>query len=423
MNINEMYESNVRSYCRSFPVTFSKAKLDKLYTKDNVEYLDFFSGASALNYGHNNDAIIGDIIKYLQSDGIMHGLDMYTEAKEEFIKTFVDDILKPRNLEYKLMFCGPTGTNANEAALKIARKHTKRQNVFAFMGAFHGMTMGSLALTSSLFDRGGAGTMLNNVTFMPFPFREFEKIDTIAYMENILTDDHSGIEKPAAIILETVQAEGGVIVADAEWLRRLRKLCDDYDILLIADEIQVGCGRTGTFFSFERAGIVPDIITMSKSISGCGLPMSLLLMKPELDCLKPGEHNGTFRGNQLAFVGAKAAIKYAIESDLWANVKEKGKIVDNYIEQEILTMYPKLKHRGIGLIHAIDFTEIREGLSRLVSAECFKHNLVIECSGRKGNSLKLLPALIISEKDLYDGLQIIKDAIITVLSQNGHKPM
>ena len=419
MNIFEQYESNVRSYCRSFPKVFVKSKMSTIVAEDGEEYLDFFSGAGALNYGHNNDFIKGPVIEYLSGDGLIHGLDMYSKAKQEFIDTFVNKILKPRDLEYKLMFCGPTGTNANEAALKIARKITKRNNVISFRGAFHGMTMGSLSMTSSCFDRGGAGVQLGNVTFMPYPTGCNAKFDTIEYLENVLNDDHSGMEKPAAIFLETVQAEGGVMVADVEWLKRLRKLCTDHKILLVVDDVQVGCGRTGNFFSFERAGIKPDMVTLSKSISGYGLPMSLLLIIPEVDCLAPGEHNGTFRGNQLAFIAGKAAIEYAIDTDLWDNVKVKEELVNRYIRENILSIDSRIEHRGIGLIHGIDFNNITRdcSIAKLVSNECFKSNLIIETAGRNGNVLKILPPLVIKEEELLSGLEIVKASIKRVLQR------
>lgn len=412
MNIFEQVESNVRSYCRSFPVVFNKAKMSCMYTDDGKKYIDFFCGAGALNYGHNNDAINEPIINYLKNDGILHSLDMHTTAKAEFIECFKQQILDPRGLDYKLMFCGPTGTNANEAALKLARKIKKRENVFSFMGAFHGMTLGSLALTSSDFSRNGAGTALDNVTFMPFPFGFNESFDTIGYIENVLNDDHSGIEKPAAIFCETVQAEGGIIVADISWLQRLRKLCDDHDILLVCDEVQVGCGRTGTFFSFERAGIVPDMVTMSKSISGSGLPMSLLLMKPELDCFLPGEHNGTFRGNQLAFVGAKAAIEYAVREHIYEGVKEIDKTISKFIEERILPLNSTFTHRGIGAIHGIDFSksEIPDACAK-VAAECVRRGVVIERAGRRDDVLKIMPALTIGADELNEGLDVIEAAV------------
>ena len=415
MNIFEQMESEVRSYCRSFPVVFDRAKMSDMYTVSGEKYIDFFCGAGALNYGHNNDEINSALIEYLRSDGIMHSLDMHTRAKAEFIECFTDNILKPKNLDYKIMFCGPTGTNSNEAALKIARKYTGRTNVFSFMGAFHGMTMGSLGLTSSDFSRSGAGVPLTNTTFMPFPYGFNKSFDTIGYIENVLNDDHSGIEKPAAIFCETIQAEGGVIVADAEWLRRLRDLCTNHGILLACDEVQVGCGRSGSFFSFERAGIVPDLVSMSKSISGCGLPMSLLLIRPEFDCFKPGEHNGTFRGNQLAFVGAKKAIEYGIRTGLYDDVNRKGNIISNFIEEKILPLDGTFEHRGIGLIQGIDFSKsFVEDACAKVAKECFKNGLVIERAGRHDDVLKIMPALTISDDELTEGLEIILRSVNSI---------
>ncbi|HCL02162.1 MAG TPA: diaminobutyrate--2-oxoglutarate transaminase [Lachnoclostridium phytofermentans] len=406
---SEKFESNVRNYCRHFPKVFTKAKLCKMYTPEGEEYLDFFSGAGTLNYGHNNEYIMERIINYIKDDGILHALDMYTTAKCDFIKKFQDCILAPRNYNYKMMFCGPSGTNANEAALKIARKYTGRKNVIAFMGAFHGMSLGSLALTSSLFARNGAGVQLENTIFVPYCRKGF---DSLEYIKMILNDDHSGIEKPAAIFVETVQCEGGVQVADFEWLKELDKICKENHILLVCDDIQVGCGRTGTFFSFEQAGIEPDMVTLSKSISGGGLPMSLLLLKPEIDCLEPGEHSGTFRGNQLAFIGASAAIDYAIEHKLWDKVQNDEKYVKEYIEQNILPINNKIQYRGKGLIFGIDFSNFNnEKLTDEISKECFANGLIIELAGRKDSVLKIIPPLIISRDELTAGLNIIKKSI------------
>lgn len=412
-SVFENFESNVRSYCRRFDTVFTKAKDACIYDEDGLEFIDFFSGAGALNFGHNNDIIKEKIIDYIMDDNIIHGLDMYTKAKHDFIIKFNDEILKPRNLSYKQMFCGPTGTNAVEASLKLARKIKKRSNVFAFSGAFHGMSIGSLALTTDKTSREGAGIPLNNVTFVPYESGCNAEFDTIAFIENLLTDDHSGVDKPAAIMLETVQAEGGVYIASVPWLKRLYQLCQKHDILLICDDIQVGCGRTGTFFSFERAGIIPDMIILSKSISGYGFPMSLLLIKEELDIWKPGEHNGTFRGNQLAFVGAAAAI------DLWKTdffqqtLRNNSKIIESFLINEIMPIIKGIKVRGYGLIWAIDFSEIPGLSAQSIAKNCFSKGLIIENCGRNDSSLKLLPPLAISEKTLNMGLNIIKDSIIS----------
>lgn len=404
----EENESNVRYYCRHFTKRFERAKGCNIFTVDGEKYIDFFSGAGALNYGHNNDYIMSAIVDYIRNDGIVHALDMLTNAKKEFLENFRNKILIPREYIYKLMFCGPSGTNANEAAAKVARKYTGRKNVLAFMGAFHGMSLGSLALTSSHFARGGAGVQLENTTFIPFCGSGF---DSLKYIEMFLEDDHSGIEKPAAIFFESVQGEGGVNVADYKWIADLYELCKRNQILLVCDDVQVGCGRTGTFFSFEKAGIEPDIVTLSKSISGCGLPMSLLLLKPEIDCLVAGEHNGTFRGNQLAFVGACAAIDYSIEYNLWEKVSADEIYIKKYLEQEILSISSKIQCRGRGLIWGIDFGEFDEGLADKISKNCFLNGLIIETAGRKGCVLKLMPPLVISREELTTGLDIIKNAI------------
>lgn len=416
--IFERYESEVRSYCRSFPVVFSKAKGAHLYTEEGKEYLDFFAGAGALNYGHNNDKIKAALIDYIAGDNVSHALDMYTVAKREFIRTFQEKILLPRGLNYRIQFSGPTGTNAVEAALKLARKVKGRSGVFSFQGGFHGMTLGALAATGNKYNRGGAGQDLGGVTFMPYPFGFMASFDTIKYIETVLTDPSSGISKPAAIVLETVQAEGGIVVAPVEWLQRLRKLCDDHDILMIVDDIQVGCGRTGNFFSFERAGIVPDIVTLSKSISGYGVPMSVVLMKPELDKWGPGEHNGTFRGNQLAFVGGKKAIEIWEEENVGQQVLKKAAIIENFLKEHIQPLDARINVRGLGMIWGIDMSEFNDrGLPGRILEHCFENGLIIEDAGRFGQVIKMIPPLVIGEDNLFTGLTILKNSFEFILKQ------
>lgn len=407
----EKYESNVRSYCRKFDAIFDVAKGSLIYDINKKPYIDFFSGAGALNYGHNNGYIKKVLVEYLEDDKIMHGLDFYTKAKYDFIEKFTSYILKPRELDYKIMFTGPTGTNAVEAALKLARKVTKRQNVIAFSGGFHGMSLGSLALTTDKISREGAGVSLDNVTFLPFENGTTYNFDSLDYLINILNDDHSGISKPAAVFFETVQAEGGVNIASNQWLQRLECLCKEYGILLICDDIQVGCGRTGSFFSFEKANIIPDMVILSKSISGYGLPMSLLLLKSDLDVWKPAEHNGTFRGNQLAFVSATRAVDFWIDDELINQITENSNIIENYLSSKILPLSNKIKVRGKGMIWAIDFSQIPIiSTSKLVKL-CFNNGLIIETCGRKDAALKILPALNIDKNLLIEGLDIMKKEI------------
>jgi diaminobutyrate-2-oxoglutarate transaminase len=400
--IFEERESQVRSYCRSFPAVFTRAKGALLYAEDHRAYIDFFAGAGALNYGHNNDRIKQQLIAYLESDQIAHGLDMYTSAKRAFLERFSEIILKPRGLDYKVQFCGPTGANAVEAALKLARKITGRSGVFSFMGGYHGLSLGSLA----------------NSSFMPYPYGFMATIDSLRYIEAVLTDEHSGIDKPAAMVVETIQAEGGIIVAPTEWLQGLSKLCQKHGILLICDDIQVGCGRTGSFFSFERAAIQPDLVTLSKSISGYGLPMALLLIRPELDAWQPAEHTGTFRGNQLAFVGASAALEYWQSPALSEHISAAESLIASFLADEILPLDRRIAVRGMGLIWGIDLSGLDDPeAARQIATRCFEHGLIIERVGRRDSVLKILPPLTIDHELLLRGCAIIKQSILEYMDE------
>ncbi len=412
----EEYESEVRSYCRNFPTVFTTAKGPFLYDEDGREYIDFFCGAGGLNYGHNNDYIKKKVVEYLESDGVMHALDMYTAPKRDFIEFYEEKVLKPRGLNYKIQFPGPTGTNAVEAALKLARKVKKRTNVFAMMGGFHGMTLGSIALTTDAASRAGAGVPLYNVTHIPAPYM-FPELDTLQYMETLLTDDHSGVDKPAAIILETTQADGGINPFDAEWLRGVRALCDKYDILMIVDDIQVGCARTGWFFSFERAGIVPDIVTQSKSIGGYGMPFALVLIKPELDIWEPGEHNGTFRGYQLSMVAAKAGLEVMLDEHVEEKVRDREKIIAGVLDQVMALAPDKIKTRGLGYVWGVDFWRFDHdgAMSKKVQNACFDRGLIVERVGRGNTVIKIMPELLIDEATLQKGMEIFLEAVKAVL--------
>jgi len=418
----ETFESNVRSYCRKYPVVFSKAKGSVLIDQDGREYLDFLCGAGSCNYGHNNDYIKGKVVEYLMGDGLLHGLDMYSVAKGEFIECLENSVLIPRGYDYKVLFPGPTGTNAVEVALKIARKVKGRSNVLALMGAFHGMSLGSLALTTERSARDACGVALGNVTHVPHPSM-MPGLDTIAYMDMLLTDDHSGVDKPAALIVEAVQGEGGINVLPDEWLREARALCDKHDMLLILDDIQTGCGRTGSFFSFERAGIVPDIVVMAKSLGGIGMPCSIALVKPEYDVLLPGEHNGTFRGFQLAFVAGKAAIEYMLAHDLEAETMRKGKIVEEFLESRLRLIDPSLTFRGIGLMWGIDMGSYPCGTTQKIRKACFEQGLILELSGREDTVVKIMPPLVIDDEQLVQGLGILMKVLAETIQPMSMSPV
>jgi diaminobutyrate-2-oxoglutarate transaminase len=413
MRIFDQVESQVRSYVRSFPTIFTRAKGALLYDEQEKEYIDFFAGAGVLNYGHNNPTVNQALIEYLQQDGIVHSLDQATTAKKHFLERFYYDILQPRHMDYKVQFTGPTGTNAVETALKLARMVKGRSNVISFTNGFHGLTMGSMAVTGNAFYRDESFINRSNVSFMPFDGYFGEGVDTAQYLRKFLEDGSSGIDLPAAIIMETVQAEGGVNVANKEWLVEIEHICREFDILLIVDDIQVGNGRTGTFFSFEEAGISPDIITMSKSIGG-GLPLALVLVRPELDQWKPGEHTGTFRGNNLAFIAATKLFEYWKTDELAELIKTKEKIMRDRLKI-IADKYPELncKVRGRGMIYGLDIAP--KGMARQVSRESFCRGLIIELAGAEHSVLKFLPPLIIEENLLVKGLDIIEESIVALM--------
>lgn len=421
MNTFEQYESEVRGYCRSFPAVFKSAKGAWMTDAEGRRYLDFFCGAGVLNYGHNPDKIKQALLAYLMRDGITHSLDMYTEAKQRFIERFNEVILQPRGLRYKFQFPGPTGTNAVEAALKLARKVTGREQVIGFTNAFHGMTLGALAVTGNGFKRAGAGVPLGHSASVPFDGYLGEGTDTLDYFEALLKDGGSGMDMPAAVIVETVQAEGGVNVASVDWLQRLRRITEEHGVLLIVDDIQVGCGRTGAFFSFEDAGIVPDIVTLSKSLSGYGLPLALVLIKPELDQWAPGEHNGTFRGHNPAFVTATSALKFWQDDLLTQDVARKAQRVERRLTELVGKYAPSAQVRGRGLIWGIEFEDVQ--LATRISQACFKRGLIIETAGIDDQVLKLLPSLTLSEDELCHGLDVIEAGLREALGLESAAPM
>ena len=404
-------ESDVRIYCRHYTDTFQFAKDSVMISEDGNEYIDFFSIAGSMNYGHNNEHIKEALIKYIQCDGIINELDIRTTAKKSFLEAFDQYILQARNLNYKIQFCGPSGTNAVEAALKLARKVTGRTGIFALMGSFHGMSSGSMAVTGDRRKHKYLGHYTNDVTFLPHPEIKPD-FDTVDFMKFILENNYSGVDVPAAFIFETVQAEGGIYLMPADVLMGISEICKEYGIILICDDIQTGCGRTGTFFSFEKMGLVPDLVTMSKSISGIGNPMSILLIKPEYDQWVPGEHSGTFRGNQLAFVTATAAIDYWKTSEFEKKIQRKEKIISDFLHKEIMKIDSRLIIRGVGMIWGIDFVGIKkDNLPQYIRQACYQSGLIIECAGKEGTVLKIMPALTISDELLDKGLEILEKTI------------
>ncbi len=414
MEIFAARESAVRSYCRAWPTVFDRASGSWLYDEDGRGYLDFFAGAGALNYGHNNPVLKQALLDYLAGDRVIHSLDMFTVAKRDFLTAFDELVLRPRRLDYLVQFPGPGGANAVEAALKLARKVSGRTEVITFTNAFHGMTLGALSVTGSSFHRGGAGLPLGHATPVPFDHALTGQMPDFLWLECLLDNRGSGLDQPAAVIVETVQGEGGVNVARPEWLRGLAALCQRHGILLIVDDVQMGCGRTGPFFSFEAAGITPDIVCLSKSIGGYGLPLALTLIRPDLDIWEPGEHNGTFRGVNPALVTGAAALRAYWQDDaLVRATRAKGDRVSATLAA-LARSVPgtPMVNRGRGLAHGLAF-ECGE-LAAKVSTAAFERGLLAETAGPQGETVKLLPPLTITDAELDQGLDLLSDAVRSV---------
>ncbi|WP_134322872.1 diaminobutyrate--2-oxoglutarate transaminase [Cumulibacter soli] len=408
-DIFERRESQVRSYCRSWPVVFDRARGAEQVTEDGTTYLDFFSGAGALNYGHNHPVIKGALLDYLAEDNVVHALDMYTPAKRAFLTAFEEKILQPRGMDHKIQLPGPTGTNSVETALKIARKATGRPYIVSFTNAFHGMTLGSLAVTGNSMKREGAGAPLYHSQTAPYDDYFDGATPDFHWLESVWADSGSGVDLPAAVIVETVQGEGGLRAARNEWLRDLSALCRRFEVLLIIDDVQAGCGRTGAFFSFEEAGIEPDIICLSKSLSGMGLPLSVTLLRPELDLWEPAEHNGTFRGFNPAFVTATAALNEFWADDAFENtVRERcAQLTSGLLA--IIDEREDASYRGRGLLAGIVFDDLER--AEKVAAEAFRRGLLIETSGPSSEVVKVMPPLTVTEEELNHGLTILAEAV------------
>lgn len=410
-------ESKVRSYSRSFPATFVSGRGAELVDTTGKIYLDFLSGCSSLNYGHNHPALKQALLDYIARDGVAHSLDMQTDAKLAFLQEFETTVLKPRGLDYILQFTGPTGANAVEAAIKLARKKTGRENIIAFTNGFHGVTLGALSLTGNSHHRGGAGVALSHVTHAPFCGYYGEDADTPGQLERLLDDPSSGVDAPAAVIVETVQGEGGLNVASTEWLRKIEKIARRNGALFIVDDIQAGVGRTGMFFSFEQAGVTPDIVTLAKSLSGYGLPMALTLIRRELDIWKPGEHNGTFRGNCHAFVTAKTALETFWRDDAFqTDVARKSALLRSRLDAMAARRPDHVERvKGRGMMLGLDMKHgARAGG---VVKQAFTRGLIIETSGGDDEVVKCLAPLTIEDAQLEKGLDILEAAIDAAIAQ------
>ncbi|SEK36278.1 diaminobutyrate aminotransferase apoenzyme [Roseivivax marinus] len=411
-------ESEARSYCRSFDTVFTKAVGSEMTAEDGTTYIDFLAGCSSLNYGHNDPDMKAALMNHVSADGIAHGLDMFTAEKAAWLEAYEDIILRPRGMDdYKIMMTGPTGTNAVEAAMKLARKITGRRNIVSFTNAFHGMTMGALSLTGNAGKRNGAGCgSLCGVTHMPYDGAFGDGVDTLKQVEMMLDNSSSGIDAPAAFIFEPIQGEGGLNAASKEWMEGVARLAKKHGAMLIVDDIQSGCGRSGTYFAFEGMDVEPDMITQAKSLSGFGLPFACLLVKKEHDIWKPAEHNGTFRGNTHAFVTGRVTLeKFWKTDEFQSKVQEKAVMLTTGL-QAVADVVPGAKLKGRGMMQGVD---VGSGdVAEAICAKCFEKGLIIETSGADDEVVKVLVALTVSPENLRKGLDILLEAAREVTENN-----
>jgi diaminobutyrate-2-oxoglutarate transaminase len=412
----ERIESSVRFYSRGTPIVFKVARGSEMFDEDGGRYLDFMSAAGSLNYGHNDPKITEALIKYLSTNGILQTLDFATTAKAQFLRKFSEVVLEPRGLEYKVQFTGPTGANAIEAAIKLARKCTGRRSIAAFTNAYHGVSLGALALTGSLSKRLAAGVSLPDVQRLPYDGYMGDAMDTMSYIETLFRDPSSGYEPPAAFIVEVVQGEGGLQASSTGWIRSLAALAKELGSLFIVDDIQAGCGRTGKFFSFECAELTPDIVCLSKSISGTGLPMAINLIRSEVDVWRPGEHNGTFRGNSLAFVGATAALDYWQNDSFELGIQRRATTMNDCLQTIVRSSLAGLAYVvGRGMIVGLCFRAPEH--AEVMRVALLRRKILTETCGARNNVLKLLPALNIPDVLLTEGLETIAIAASELKSQ------
>jgi diaminobutyrate-2-oxoglutarate transaminase len=421
----EIQESNARTYPRRLPIAVRRASGSRLEDVDGNVYIDFLSGAGALILGHNHPELVDAVRRQL--DDFVHGLDLPTPIKAEFTNRQLGMLPEAMRDRMKLHFCGPTGANGVEAAIKLAKIHTGRPGIISFQGAFHGSTTGALALTGDLENKRDVPDLMPGVQFFPYSYcarcplglrPDTCSTNCVTYLERTLADSHSGMPKPAAMILELVQGEGGTIPATREFARRIWKLCRKHDIVLIVDEVQTGCGRTGTWFAFEQYDIEPDVIIASKGLSGIGLPVALLLYDRRLDGWRPGAHIGTFRGNQLAFASGVAALDVIERERVLENVAQQGKLLSERLF-ELAKFTPWIADvRGVGLMWGVELVNPETGqsatkLARAVQAAALRNGLILEVGGRDDCVLRMLPPLNIDAHTMNEAMDALAEAFVT----------
>lgn len=434
LNRQNQMESNVRSYPRKLPLAIAKAQGCWVTDVEGEQYLDCLAGAGTLALGHNHPVVIQSIQDALASGLPLHTLDLTTPVKDAFTEALLEQLPGGKDA-YCLQFCGPSGADGTEAAIKLAKTYTGRSTVISFSGGYHGMTHGALAMTGNLSAKNAVNGLMPGVQFMPYP-HEYRcplglggdaGVDALTYFfENFIEDVESGVTKPAAVILEAIQGEGGVVTAPVKWLKKIREVTAKHDIVLILDEVQAGFARSGKMFAFEHAGIEPDVVVMSKAVGG-SLPLAVLGIKRKFDVWEPAGHTGTFRGNQLAMATGLASIQLIKAQNLAQNAQERGDFLQSEIKK-LAAEFPCIGNvRGRGLMIGVEIVDERQApdhmgslpadakLAAAIQAACFNHKLLLEKGGRNGTVIRLLCPLIITHEECVEVIARLKKAIAQAL--------
>ena len=422
----EQRESNARTYPRRLPIAIKRASGSYIEDLDGNVFIDFLTGAGVLGLGHNHPEVVAAV--HRQLDVFCHGLDFPTEVKDEFVSTQLSLLPEPMRDRMKIQFCGPAGANAVDAALKLCKTATGRGNVAAFQGAFHGSSHSAMAVTGSVSQKEPIANGMPGVHFFPYPYAyrwpmtldpETCGDQCLHTLESGLKDPLGGIAKPAAVIIEIVQAEGGVIVGPVDFIRGVRELTRELGIPMIVDEIQTGCGRTGTWYAFEQYGVEPDVIIASKGLGGIGMPIAVVFYDRELDTWAPGAHTATFRGNQLAFAAGIESAKIIQRDGILEHVQRESE----YLVDELRSL--QVEHRtigdvrGLGLMLGLEMIDPDTGaasseLALRFQRSALENGLIIELGGRYDSVVRLLPPLNVSRETVDQALEIFARALAEV---------
>ncbi|WP_057914110.1 aspartate aminotransferase family protein [Peribacillus muralis] len=430
-------ESNARSYPRRLPMAIEKAEGIYLTDMDGKKYIDFLAGAGTLALGHNHPAVLEEMEKVLKNKSPLHTLDFTTPIKEQFIDEIFEWLPEEFRKNAKIQFCGPTGGDAIEAALKLVKTATGNRGILSFQGAYHGATHATMSISGNTKPKEKIQGLMPDVQFLPYPYEyrcpfgiggeESHKISS-QYIENLLNDPESGLLAPAGMILEAVQGEGGSIPAPIPWLKEIRRITKEKDIPLIIDEVQSGIGRTGKMFAFEHAGIIPDVLVLSKAIGG-SLPLSVVIYHKDLDVWSPGAHIGTFRGNQLAMAAGTASLKFMKETNLIEHAAKMGERLQDILKG-LQKDIPQIGDvRGRGLMVGVEMVNHQEAqnqngsypanseLASAIQQECFQRGLILEVGGRHGSVVRFLPPLIVTEAQLWEATAIFEQAVRAAIAR------